>query len=122
MSTDWEAEAKDIYDSYKEENFEIIIRLEGDVAWDESIGANVKITPDIDYKTYALRGEYSMFDLANSDINAADSKLFFSGHLLPEITNDYKIVASGKVLEVITVKPTATAGFTYAYEAQVRGF
>lgn len=122
MATDWVAEAKDIYDSYKEENFEITIRIEGDIGWDETTGVEVKLTPDIDYKTYALRGEYSMFDIANSDIAAADSKLFFSGYLLPAITNDCKIIASGKTLDVITVKPTATAGYTYAYEAQVRGF
>ncbi len=122
MATDWEAEAKDIYDSYKEENFEITIRLEGESEWNESIGKEVKLTPDVDYKTYALRGKYSMFDVASSDVEVSDSKLFFSGYLLPEITSKHKIIVAGKEVEIINPNPTSTAGYTYAYEAQVRGF
>lgn len=131
MATDWDAETIEAYNDFKEEGFEITIRVEGSAGTFDPVTKTYSGgSSDVDYVTYGLKKKYNIHDIDGTMIKIHDTKLFFpaygsdsSGTLgpLPDLTTDNTILIGGEVLEVINLFPIDPGNETILYEAQIRG-
>lgn len=122
MAIDWTAEQKAVYEDFKEEGFEITVRLPGAKAefveelmkyWSE--GENTDVT------TYALKKDYKKSMIDGTRITAKDKRLLFPAYGLPEITPKYQILIDGTKLNVIDLFVVDPGNVPLIYEAQIRG-
>jgi len=105
--TDWSIEAMSIYEDFKAEMFEIVVRDDGsDGVFDPVTMAYTGAIPDTDYKTFAIKKAFSIRDINGTTIQTGDTKLLFASYGT-DAAGDTREIRAGANFSRIMHSPSA---------------
>ena len=121
MAENWPQEALEVYNDFKEDGFEITIRVLGDRGeFDAGSLSYVGATAATDYTTYGVKKNYDIRQVDGKIVQSGDTMLYFPAYGLPAITSDNQILINSTALEVVSLKTIDPGNYPLIYLAQVR--